>query len=395
MKTISSPTHYWRQLCLSSALSLSLAAIGLSVSSSVPGTAHAQATDGNRTLATGSRLPLSSSAPDRYTVKTGDTLWAISRLFLQQPWYWPELWYLNPQIKNPHLIYPGDVLALVNVDGQTRLTIAERGPTGESMTSGGGARLSPQVRSEPLTRAITAIPYNVIAAFIGRPSILTIDEVKSGPHILSLRDRHVIAGAGDDVYAVGIESAPEGTHYNVVHVEAPLHDPETNKLLGYRGVYVGSGPVVMTGNPAKIKLTESALEALAGDRLFAENYSFNADFVPHAPAKDVSGVIFAVKGVALAGQYEVIAINRGTQHGLEPGNVLAIMQTGEVVRDRYEDGRSANPMNTPSGAFAKKVQLPSEQIGTAMVFKAYDNMSYALILEATNTIKIGDQIRNP
>lgn len=395
MKTTSSPTQIWRGLCLSSALTLSLAAAGLSLSLAVPLAAQAQATDSNRTLATGSRLPLAPSAPDRYTVKPGDTLWGISKLFLEQPWYWPELWYLNPQIKNPHLIYPGDVLALVTVDGQTRLTIAERGSAGESVTSGGAVRLSPQVRSEPLTQAITAIPYNVIAAFMGRPSVLTVDQVKSGPHIVSLRDRHVLAGAGDEVYAVGIANAEEGARYNVVHVEEALRDPESNKLLGYRGIYVGNGPVITAGNPAKIRLTESSLEALAGDRLFAEQYSLNTDFVPHAPAKQVSGTIFAVNGVDVVGQYNVIAINRGSKQGLEAGNILAVTQAGEVIRDRYQDGRSANAMETPSGTFAKKVKLPAEQVGTAMVFKAYDNMSYALIMEATSPIRIGDQIRNP
>lgn len=391
MKTISSPTQYWRGLCLGSALALTLTAAGISLSLTAP---VVQAEDTGRTLATGSRLPLSPSAPDRYTVKSGDTLWDISKLYLSQPWYWPELWYLNPQIKNPHLIYPGDVLALVNVDGQTRLTVTERGPAGnDAETRGGAMRLSPQVRSEPLTQAITAIPYNVVAAFMGRPSVLTLDEVKKAPHIVSLRDRHILGGAGDDVYAMGIGSAPEGARYNVVHVEDPLRDPETHKLLGYRGIYVGNGPVVLSGDPAKLKLTETSLEALPGDKLFAETYAINMDFVPHAPAQPVKGVIFAVNGVSVVGQYQVIAINRGSKQGLEAGNVLAIYKAGETVRDRYGDGRSANPMETPSGG--KKVRLPDEQVGTALVFKAYDTMSYALIMEATNTVKIGDLIRNP
>jgi len=394
MNKISSPMQYWRGLCVSSALALAVVTTGLSFS--LPETARAQSAD-NRTLATGSRLPLSPSAPDRYTVKSGDTLWGISKLFLDQPWYWPELWYLNPQVQNPHLIYPGDTLALVNVEGQTRLTIAERGATGsaEAITRGNGVRLSPQVRSEPLSQAITAIPYNVIAAFMGRPSILTLDEVKSAPHIVSLRDRHVLGAAGDEFYAVGVGSAPEGARYNVVHVEEALRDPETKKLLGYRGIYVGNGPVLTSGTPTKLRLTESSLEALPGDKLFAEMYALNMDFVPHAPTNTVQGIIFAVNGVLVVGQYQVVAINRGTKHGLEAGNVLGIYQGGEVIRDRYTDGRSANAMETPSGAFGKKIKLPAEHVGTVMVFKAYDNMSYGLIMESTNTVRIGDQIRNP
>lgn len=396
MKTISSPMHYCRGLCVSSALALFIATTGLSLSLSMPEKAQAQSSD-TRTLATGSRLPLSPSAPDRYTVKSGDTLWGISKLFLEQPWYWPELWYLNPQIQNPHLIYPGDTLALVNVNGQTRLTISERGEVGsaETVTRGNGVRLSPQVRSEPLSQAITAIPYNVIAAFMGRPSILTLDEVKSAPHIVSLRDRHVLGAAGDEFYAVGLGAAPEGARYNVVHVEEALRDPETKKTLGYRGIYVGNGPVLTSGTPTKLRLTESALEALPGDKLFAELYALNMDFVPHAPTNSVRGVIFAVNGVSVVGQYQVVAINRGGKHGLEAGNVLDIYQGGEVIRDRYTDGRSANAMETPSGTFAKKVRLPAERVGTVMVFKAYDNMSYGLIMESTNTVRIGDEIRNP
>src|SRR5688572_30852841 len=142
------------------------------------------AQDTQRTIATGSNIPLTADAPNQYVVKTGDTLWDISKVFLREPWYWPEIWYVNPQIANPHLIYPGDVLKLVYVDGQPRLTVAQRG--GETVEGGrGGKRLSPEVRREPLSQAVTAIPYDVIASFMGRPTLLTKDQVKTAPYIVA------------------------------------------------------------------------------------------------------------------------------------------------------------------------------------------------------------------
>lgn len=389
MKTISSPMQYWRGLCLSSTLACAMLAGGLALSSA----SQAQ-TSSDRTLATGTRLPLSATAPDSYTVKAGDTLWGISQTFLSQPWYWPELWYLNPQVKNPHLIYPGDVLSLVTIDGQPRLMVTERGAVGERVTSGNAVRLSPEIRSESLD-AITTLPYNVIGAFLGRPSIMTKDEVKGAPYLLSVRDKHIVGSAGDEVYARGIRNAVEGTRYNIMHVDEELRDPDNNDLLGYRGVYVGTGPVLTTGDPAKLVLNETAIEALPGDKLFAETYQMNMDFVPHAPNGTVEGTIFAVNGVFIAGRYQVIAINRGSKAGLDVGSVLAIYQAGETVRDVYSDGRSANPMNTNHGLFKKKVKLPDERAGTVLVFKTYERMSYALIMDATHPISIGDYVRNP
>src|SRR5688572_20075490 len=156
------------------------------------------AQESNRTIATGSNIPLTADAPDQYTVKTGDTLCDISKVFLRDPWYWPEIWYVNPQVQNPHLIYPGDVLKLVYIDGQPRLTIAERGQVGQGS---GTKRLSPEVRREPLSQAITAIPYDIIASFMGRPTLLDKDQVKTAPHLVAMRDGHIIGATGNEVYA--------------------------------------------------------------------------------------------------------------------------------------------------------------------------------------------------
>jgi len=385
MKTATSPFRPAIVLGLIAAFTITA---GLSTASS--------AEDSARTLATGSNIPLSAEAPDQYTVKTGDTLWDIAKVFLRDPWYWPEIWYLNPQVQNPHLIYPGDVLKLVSVDGQTRLTIAERGEGGEAAAAaqgGGGKKLSPQVRREPLSQAITAIPYDIIASFTGRPTLLDKDQVKSAPYIVAFRNEHTLAATGNELYARGLGSAQEDARYTVIHVEEPLRDPDNNNLLGYEGVYVGSGPVATTGDPAKILLTDSAREALQGDKLFPESTDVNVDFVPHAPAANVDATIIAVQSHTVIGQYQIVALNRGSSSGLEAGQVLGINQRGDVVRDKFSKGGMGAGTNFGGGG--KKVQLPNERIGVAMVFKTFPHMSFALIMEATHEIRQGDRATNP
>lgn len=382
MKTANSPFR--------PAIVLSLIA-GLTVTTGLlPVSSSAQ--EGQRTIATGSNIPLTADAPNEYTVKTGDTLWDISKVFLRDPWYWPEIWYVNPQVENPHLIYPGDVLKLVYVDGQPRVTLGDRGGNVES---GGGKRLSPQVRREPLSQAITAIPYDVIASFMGRPTLLDGDQVKSGPYVVAMRDGHVIGAVGNEIYAKGIGSAAADARYSIIHVDEKLYDPETRDLLGYSGMYVGSGPVATTGDPAKLVLTDSAREALQGDKLFPESVDVNVDFVPHAPTSDVDARVIAVRNHTVMGQYQVVALNRGQRAGLEAGHVLAINQVGGTVRDSYSKGGMRATTGTTSRGRGKSVQLPDERIGLVMVFKAFDRMSYALVMEATHEIRQGDLAKNP
>lgn len=355
-----------------------------------------------RTVATGSGIPLAADAPDRYTVKQGDTLWDISKVFLRDPWFWPEIWYVNPQIKNPHLIYPGDVLVLVTDGTRPQVTIAERGPEGAAAEAiaevpvarptdapQSAVKLAPQIRSTPITAAVTAIPYDAVAAFLGRPTLMNKKEVESGPYIVALRDDHVIGGAGNDAYVRGVKAAPENTRYNIMHIEGPLRDPETGRVLGYRGVYAGTGAITTTGDPAKLAVLETAREVLRGDKLFPEHVSIELDFLPRAPAADVKGSIMAVSGVSVAGARDVVAINRGSQQGLEPGHVLAIWQKGAVVQDRFSKGSSTGD------SIGEAVKLPDERIGLAMVFKTYERMSYALIMETSHPVRTGDIVRTP
>ena len=352
------------------------------------GLVPATAQESTRTIATGSNIPLAENAPDEYVVKPGDTLWDISSVYLRDPWFWPEIWYVNPQVENPHLIYPGDVLKLVYIDGQPRLTIAERAEGGT-----GSKRLSPQVRREPSSRAITAVPYDVIAGFTGRPVLLEKTQVQKAPYIVAMRDDHIIGGAGNELYAHGIKDAQPEARYSIIHVEGELVDPETRDLLGYTGVYVGSGPVAVPGDPAKLVLGDSAREALQGDKLFPESTEVGLDFVPHAPEQDVDATVISVKDLTIMGQYQVIALNRGTKAGLEPGHVVAIERAGGVVRDKYSKGG----LNAGTGRLKRgpNVQLPSERAGVAMIYKAYDRMSFALVMEATHEIREGDHATNP
>ncbi len=337
-----------------------------------------------------SAVALNPSAPDSYVVKRGDTLWGISKVFLKDPWYWPEIWQVNPQIQNPHLIYPGDTLRLVYVDGQPRVVL-QRGDSG--LQRGDSAVVSPRVRSQPLEAAVTTIPYETVAAFMSKPSVLSNDQIKEAPYVLASRDLHVAMANGDTIYARGFSDPSEvGTHYNMVRVGDPLVDPDDHKVIGYDGIYTGSGRLTRVGDPATLVMTESARETVAGDKLIPGGVDVPLDFIPAAPKVKIAGRIMAVSdGVSVIGQYQVVVINRGARDGLVPGNVLGIFDNGPVVHDI----ENKNFLYSLSMLSAKKVKLPSERTGTFMVFKTFDNMSYGLIMEATDIIRVADYVQNP
>ena len=327
-------------------------------------------------------IPLADNAPDSYVVKRGDTLWGIAKVFLKDPWYWPEIWQVNPQVHNPHLIYPGDTLRLVYINGQPQIVLQR----------GDAVRVEPRVRSEPIEAAITTIPYATVAAFMSKPSVLDRDQIKAAPYVLATRDLHVVMSEGDTVYARGFTSPAElGTHYNVVRVGDPLIDPDDKRLLGYDGIFTGSGHVTRQGDPTTLIMTESARESRAGDKLIPGGVDVPLDFIPSAPRVKTNGRIISVSnGVTIIGQYEVVVVNRGARDGLAPGNVLGVFDTGPVVADNDKKGFFA--LQTLG---SKRVALPSERTGTFMVFKTFDNISYGLIMEATNLIRVGDKVQNP
>ncbi|MEO0575779.1 MAG: LysM peptidoglycan-binding domain-containing protein [Pseudomonadota bacterium] len=322
--------------------------------------------------------PLSATAPDQYVVKRGDTLWDISAMFLRDPWYWPEIWQVNPQIENPHLIYPGDLLSLIYVDGLPRIMLQRGG--------GRSARLSPGVRVIPLDEAITTIPYEAISAFLTRAAVLEKEEVDALPYILQARGDHLISSAGVDLYARGdIEGV--GSRYSVVHVDGPLLDPDDDTVVGYEALYVGDGTVRRGGDPSTLFVNQSQREILNGDRLISKDVVIPLNFFPKAPDTAVDGrIISVIDGVSRIGQYQVVVINRGERDGLANGDVLDILRAGEEIRDRYSKN---------SVILGEKVRLPDENAGTLMLFKIYDRISYGLIMNAESEIRVLDIIRSP
>jgi hypothetical protein len=324
---------------------------------------------------------MNPNAPLSYTVKRGDTLWDISSVFLRDPWLWPEIWHVNPAVQNPHLIYPGDVLTLAHgADGQPQI----------SLTRGNALRVQPLVRSTPLEGPIATIPFDAIKAFLGKPSIVSKEDLDNAPRVAGLRDRHLLAGAGHEFYVKGMQDHGPG-RYSLVRVGQELKDPETGKALGYMGTYTGAARIDSVADLSKAVLIESARETTTGDLLFAEDMqSFSSDFLPRSPPAGVDGQIMAVvDGVALIGSYQVVAINRGTQHGVETGHVLAIDEKGEVVKD------GSCKRNRMSFCANKTLTLPSERAGTLLVFKTYEQMSYGLVLNTTVPVRVTDRVRTP
>lgn len=327
---------------------------------------------------------VSPTAPTRYTVKRGDTLWDISAMFLRDPWLWPEIWQVNPQVRNPHLIYPGDELMLVyGADGRPSIQLAR----------GGGARLDPLLRTTDLDGAIATIPYSAIAAFLERPSVVSKEQALDAPRVIAFRERRLVGGAGSEAYVRGLADRNTQSRYAVVHVGEEIRDPDDGDVLGYQGVYTATAVLVTPGDPAKTILTDSARETLEGDRLLSSENEVPLNFVPRAPASEVRGqIISVVDSVTLIGQYKVVAINRGRRHGLEPGHVLAIDEAGDIVRDRTQ-GRVSGVK--ASRSFTPEVALPDERDGTMLVFRVFDRMSYGLVVAATTPIRIADVVRTP
>ena len=320
-------------------------------------------------------IPVAPDAPDRYVVQPGDTLWDISSKFLSDPWYWPEIWHINPQVANPHLIYPGDELALSWVDGQPRVTVA----------SGGPVRLSPRVRENPLSEAIRSIPYDQIAAFMSRPTVLAKEDVEGAPYVVHGRDDRLVSSVGQEVYVRRFDDAKMGGRYNVYHIGDELKDPDDGDVLGYQGLYTGEADVRRTGDPATMMIVDSSRETLEGDIVVDIVPAPKLDFLPRAPKTQVDGKVMSViDDRTRVAQYDILIINRGKRHGLEPGNVVAVWTAGEHnVRDV-----TPNPES-------RTVDLPDERNGLAMVFKTYDRLSYALIMHSDREAQVGDEVRSP
>lgn len=333
---------------------------------------------------------LSPDAPERYVVVKGDTLWDISGMFLENPWQWPEIWALNQQIDNPHLIYPGDELALVWVDGQQRITTIRRGEAGNTLrlrpgqSSGGDGtiELQPSVRVEPIENAIPAIERQRIQAFLNGNRIIDPGIMARAGYVISGDEGRTLLGEGDRFYARGLWDNDNPT-YEVFRPGRVIVDVETGDVLGFEAVALGEASLERVQGPiGTFDVLRSFEDIGPDDRLLAlPPERLQPVFYPSAPSQRLEGrVVHVPSGVEYAGQYDVIMINRGEAHGLEPGNVMELWRRGQEVTDP----RSGD-----------KIRLPGESAGTGMIFRTFEQLSYVLIMESKSPIKLGDAVSDP
>ena len=342
----------------------------------------ALALPGQQIFAQGLAQHLKPGHPDVYTVVRGDTLWDISGKFLSKPWLWPEIWQINPQIPNPHLIYPGDEIALVYVDGQPRLQL-RRGDAGRTvrLTPSDTVSLQPQIRATPLESAIPAISLDAIQGFLVQNRVIEREILDAAPYVVQGESERLVLGAGDKIYVRG--TLPDSESFSFVRHGPVYLDPETNELLGQEATYIGLGKVTsIEEDIATLRVSSTREEIQIGDRVMpTEERRVDSTFFPSAPEGEVRGQIISVfSGVTQVGQYDVVVLNRGEREGMAVGNVLAIYKRGALARDRIAN---------------QTIRLPSERAGLLMVFRTFDKLSYGLVLRAERPLAVFDEVRNP
>jgi hypothetical protein len=315
-------------------------------------------------------LQLADNAPGRHIVVPGDTLWGIAGKFLKEPWRWPEVWRMNrEQIKNPHRIFPGDVIVLDrDADGNPRLSVQN-------------AKLQPQVYSEQISTAIPSIPPNAINPFLSAPLIVEANALDDAARIVATQQDRVFLGNGDTAYVANADPSKE--EWQIYRKGRVLPDPETKEPLGYEAFYLGTARQIEPGDPAIFEIITSKEEIGRGDRLLPATPPPLLSYMPHKPEQPVDGRIISVYGgVNEAGQYSIVSLNLGSQNGLEIGHVLAL-QRNRVVVQRDENGNKEN------------VRVPNERYGLVFVFRTFERISYALVMQSDGSVKINDFIRKP
>ena len=365
-------------------------------------------------------LQLKPGHPERYTVVKGDTLWDISGRFLSEPWRWPEIWEDNAQIKNPHLIYPGDQLVLTYREGRPLLRHVRSGVV----------KLSPRVRATSLEGgSIPPIPVDAIAQFLSRPRVVTDLQMEDAPYIVSVGKEHLIAGPGMKVFARGLPDDPDD-RYSIYRRGDEYLDPDDDAIsYGFEAIHVGDVTLQRTGDPATLLVTRSNREVLDGDRLLpAEGEDEQLRYVPHAPDVPVAGRVIDVEGgLTQVGQHQLVVINLGARDGIEPGHVLAVLRDGGEVVDDF--ARSADDLPEPAAHIerdpdkqggadglsiaadrlvraigdrlslsdrrANTIQLPDEFSGLVMIIRSFEDISYGLIMHAERAIHVADVVSNP
>lgn len=314
-------------------------------------------------------LELADGAPDRYIVVPGDTLWGIADKFLKSPYRWSELWKLNKdEIKRPQLIYPGQVLALDKSGTQPRLIL-------ETVT------IKPREYVEPLKKAISSIPPQAIEPFLTEPLIVDQDELDPAARVVGIQDGRVMAGAGDRVYATNVKQTAKT--WQLFRSGAPLIDPDTQEVLGYEATFLGTAALTQEGDPSEFLVRSSKMEVVSGDHLLPAPRPDVIRYIPRAPEKQISGRILGVKGgVRYSGRLGVISLNRGKADGVEVGHVFAVELAGRVVDDRFKGEKQS-------------FKLHDQQSGLVFVFRVFNRVAYALVLESDKPLAIGDSFRTP
>lgn len=319
-----------------------------------------------------SNLSLRHDVPLRYVVKKGDTLWDIAGYYLRDPWEWPQLWYDNSQIKNPHLIYPGEVLTLVWVNGRPRVMPA--------MTT---KRLEPQVRRLPLSRSTPSIPYSAIRAFIQGPRVVDAAQIDRAPYVVAIGNNNLVGSTGAAIFVKGLP--PHAAHlWDVVHIGKVYRDPETGATLGYEAIPTGRCRLEKHGQIARMRIIRNDRETMVGDRLLPiAKHHFRSRFFPHSPKRMVNGSIISVFGeLNEAGPLDIVTLDRGASDGLDPGTVLLAMSPARKVPDPYGGAESV-------------VSLPPQRAGLLMVFKTAQHISYALVMKVKKPIEVLDRVVSP
>ncbi len=361
-------------------------------------------------------VQLNSNHPDRHVVKKGDTLWGISGKFLKDPWQWPKVWQFNrAEINNPHLIYPGDVIVLDRSGKNPRLRLLR-----ETVT------LQPGAVEEPLDKqAISTIPLSVISPFLNQPLVIENDQLATSPRIIGAQDNRVVLSPGTRVYIKDLNEG-EGLDWFVYRPGKNLVDPDTKEVLGIEANYLGNARITKYGDPASADITKAKEEIFTKDRLVVSGDEVTTNFVPRAPDSAIAGRIMHIYGgVAEGGPQSIVSLNRGAADGVEVGHVLAINRYGRVIKDpEYQKDKNApskpklkelnfdvttgpdgkkivnfekEPVD-PSGKIVLEpgmVKLPDERVGLLMVFRVFDRVSYALVMQASEPVYELDAVTTP
>lgn len=334
---------------------------------------------GLTTIALAEKIELKPGHPQQYTVVKGDTLWDISGRFLNKPWYWPEIWQMNQQIENPHLIYPGDVLTLVYIDGKPYITHRRGKRT---------VKLSPTTRVEELEQAIPTIPLDIIAPYLTNNRILSAREYSSAPYIVGINGDLLSAGADNKIYVMGLKD--QANTYGIYRAGNTYRDPNNpNKILGHEAIYLGEASLEKMGSPATLYIEKSKAEILKGHRVIpiTEDKIVDANFIPSPARVQRPGRIIGVltsglqPGVKMVGAMDVVIIDMGLADGVDSGTVFNIYKKGPYVKDHM--------------LYNKQIKLPDEINGNLMIFRPFENVSYALVMDAQSTLSVGDVIRSP